>query len=94
MRRIGGEIFPDTLSEYQCARDAVRLAPRTLDELVRPVLESCEYHGTMPWQLLSREVDRYVAGVGKRAASPRKPPCPPHQRRPPRAHRCAAPLMP
>ncbi|MEV0449841.1 site-specific integrase [Streptomyces sp. NPDC050600] len=61
--------FLDTLSEYQWARDAAGLAPTTLDGLIKPVVEVCEYYGTVPWQLSSREIDRYFAGAGKRAPS-------------------------
>jgi integrase/recombinase XerC len=61
--------FLDTLSEYQWARDATGLAPTTLDGLIKPVVEVCEFYGTVPWQLTSREVDRYFAGPGKRAPS-------------------------
>ncbi|WP_405834343.1 hypothetical protein [Streptomyces sp. NBC_01176] len=59
----------DTLSEYQSARDAAGLAPVTLDGVIRPVIEVCEFYGTVPWQLASRKVDRYFAGPGKRAQS-------------------------
>lgn len=61
--------FLDTLSEYQWARDAAGLAQETLDGLIKPVIEVCEFYGTVPWQLTSREVDRYFAGPGKRAQS-------------------------
>ncbi|MFI5831420.1 site-specific integrase [Streptomyces sp. NPDC051578] len=61
--------FLDTLSEYTWARDAAGLAPSTLDGLVKPVLEVCEFYGTAPWRLSPREVDRYFAGPGKRATS-------------------------
>lgn len=61
--------FLDTLSEYQWARDAAGLAPTTLDGLIKPVIEVCEFYGAVPWQLTSREVDRYFAGPGKRAHS-------------------------
>ncbi|MEY9997553.1 hypothetical protein ABIE67_009672 [Streptomyces sp. V4I8] len=61
--------FLDTLSEYQWARDAAGLAPTTLDGLIKPVIEVCEYYGTVPWQLTPREVDKYFAGPGKRAQS-------------------------
>ena len=61
--------FVDSLSEYQWARDAAGLAPSTLDGLIKPVIEVCEYYGTVPWQLSPREVDRYFAGPGKRAQS-------------------------
>ncbi|GAA0658894.1 hypothetical protein GCM10010193_07060 [Kitasatospora atroaurantiaca] len=59
------------------ARDAAGLAPTTLDGLIKPVIEVCEFYGTVPWQLSSREVDRYFAGVGKRAPStpPATSPC-------------------
>lgn len=53
----------------QWARDAAGLAPTTLDGLIKPVVEICEFYGTVPWQLSSREVDRYFAGAGKRATS-------------------------
>jgi integrase/recombinase XerC len=33
------------------------------------VVEVCEFYGTVPWKLSSREVDRYFAGAGKRAPS-------------------------
>ncbi|MFJ8349414.1 hypothetical protein ACIQ9J_24245 [Streptomyces sp. NPDC094153] len=59
--------FLDMLSEYQWARDAAGLAPTTLDGLIKPVIEVCEYYGTVPWQLTPREVDKYFAGPGKRA---------------------------
>ncbi|MEV7941590.1 MULTISPECIES: hypothetical protein [unclassified Kitasatospora] len=45
--------FLDTLSEYQWARDAAGLEPKTLDGLIKPVIEVCEYYGTVPWQLSS-----------------------------------------
>ena len=45
------------------------LAPATLDGLIKPVIEICEYYGTVPWQLTPRQVDRYFAGAGKRAQS-------------------------
>ena len=61
--------FIDTLSEYQWARDAAGLAPSTLSNLVKPVIEVCEYYGTVPWRLTQREVDKYFAGPGKRARS-------------------------
>ncbi|MGW4373890.1 site-specific integrase [Streptomyces albidoflavus] len=61
--------FLDTLSEYQWARDAAGLAQETLDGLIKPVIEVCEFYGTVPWRLSAREVDRYFAGPGKRAQS-------------------------
>jgi integrase/recombinase XerC len=61
--------FVDTLSEYQWARDAAGLAPSTLDNLVKPVIEVCDHYGTVPWRLTQREVDKYFAGPGKRARS-------------------------
>ncbi|CAL2056675.1 protein of unknown function [Streptomyces murinus] len=54
--------FLDTSSEYQWARDAAGLAPKTLDGLIKPVVEVCEFYGTVPWQLSSREIDRYSPG--------------------------------
>lgn len=61
--------FVDTLSEYQWARDAAGLAASTLDNLIKPVIEVCDYYGVVPWRLTAREVDRYFAGPGKRAHS-------------------------
>lgn len=61
--------FVDTISEYQWARDAAGFAPSTLDNLVKPVVEVCDFFGLLPWQLTPREVDRYFAGPGKRAPS-------------------------
>ncbi|WTU52812.1 hypothetical protein OG953_41150 [Streptomyces sp. NBC_00057] len=51
------------------ARDAAGLAQETLDGLIKPVIEVCEFYGAVLWQLSSREVDRYFAGPGKRAQS-------------------------
>lgn len=42
--------FIDTLSEYQWARDSAGLATSTLDALIKPVIEICDYYGTVPWQ--------------------------------------------
>jgi hypothetical protein len=61
--------FLDALSEHQWARDAAGLAQETLDGLIKPVIEVCEFYGTAPWQPSSREVDRYFAGPGNRAQS-------------------------
>ncbi|MFG3168412.1 tyrosine-type recombinase/integrase [Streptomyces sp. NPDC048200] len=61
--------FIDSLSEYQWARDTAGLAMSTLDALIKPVIEVCEYYGTVPWHLTSRELDKYFAGPGKRAHS-------------------------
>ncbi len=58
--------FLDTLLEYQWARDVAGLAPSTLDKLVKPVLEICEYYGVAPWRLTPRDLDKYFAGPGKR----------------------------
>ncbi|MER7694701.1 site-specific integrase [Streptomyces sp. NPDC097610] len=61
--------FVETMSEYQWARDAAGLAPSTLDRLVKPVIEVCDFYGLVPWRLTPREVDRYFAGPGRRAQS-------------------------
>ncbi|MDG9684379.1 hypothetical protein QC334_16885 [Streptomyces sp. DH18] len=37
--------------------------------MLKPVVEVCEYYGTVSWQLSAREVDRYFAGPGKRVPS-------------------------
>ncbi|MGK2383078.1 hypothetical protein [Gordonia tangerina] len=59
--------FLDTVAEYQWARDAAGLAPATLDGLTKPVIEVCRHYELVPWRLTSRQVDKYFAGVGKRA---------------------------
>lgn len=61
--------FLETLAEYQWARDAAGLAPTTLDKLIKPVVEICDFYSTVPWRLTPRELDKYFAGVGKRAPS-------------------------
>lgn len=58
--------FVETLSEYQWARDAAGLSPTTLDKIVKPVIEVCDFYGVVPWRLTPRELDRYFAGPGKR----------------------------
>ncbi|MEC3997133.1 site-specific integrase [Actinacidiphila sp. DG2A-62] len=67
--------FVDTLTEYQWARDAAGLAASTIDQLVKPVIEVCDFYGTVPWQLSPREVDKYFAGPGKRARSTMRQKC-------------------
>jgi integrase/recombinase XerC len=59
--------FADTLAEYRWARDAAGLAPSTLDQLIKPVIEVCEFHGLAPWRLMPRHLDQYFAGPGKRS---------------------------
>lgn len=61
--------FVDTLAEYQWARDAAGLMPGTIDQLIKPVIEVCEYFQLVPWQLQPRHVDHYFSGPGKRARS-------------------------
>jgi integrase/recombinase XerC len=61
--------FLDTLAEYQWARDVAGLAATTLDRLVKPMIEICEYYGVVAWRLTPRQVDRYFAGPGKRGRS-------------------------
>ncbi len=61
--------FLDTLAEYQWARDVAGLAATTLDRLLKPVIEICEYYGVVAWQLTPRQVDKYFAGPGKRGRS-------------------------
>lgn len=72
--------FLDTLSEYQWARYAAGLAPTTLDGLIKPVIEVCEFYGAVPWHLTSRAFDRYIAGPGKRAQWSVQPWPPTHAR--------------
>ncbi|MGW6695831.1 tyrosine-type recombinase/integrase [Rhodococcus sp. NPDC054953] len=62
-----GGFFTDALAEYQWARDAAGLSARSVELATRPIIEICDYYGTVPWRLSSREVDRYFAGPGKRA---------------------------
>jgi integrase/recombinase XerC len=61
--------FLDTLVEYEWARDVAGLAATTLDRLVSPVVEICQYYGVAAWRLTPRQVDGYFAGPGKRARS-------------------------
>ncbi|MET9176459.1 site-specific integrase [Streptomyces misionensis] len=63
------DYFFDTLAEYQWARDAAGLMPETVDKLVKPVIEICEYLDLAPWRLQPRDLDSYFAGPGKRARS-------------------------
>lgn len=66
----GGEesVFLDTVAEYQWARDVAGLAASTLDRLVKPVIEICEYYGVVAWRLSPRQVDKYFAGRASGAA--------------------------
>jgi hypothetical protein len=57
--------FFDTLAEYQWARDTAGLMPNTIDQLVKPVIEVCEFYDLVPWRLVPRDLDRYFAGPGK-----------------------------
>lgn len=74
-RRLAAEVsatdeesfFVDTVLEYQWARDVAGLASSTLDKLLKPVIEVCDYYGVVPWRLTSRELDKYFAGPGRRA---------------------------
>lgn len=59
--------FVDALTEYQWARDSAGLAPSTIDQLIKPVIEDCDFYGTVPWHLTPRDVDKCFAGPGKRA---------------------------
>lgn len=71
-RASGGDeesFFLDTLAEYQWARDVAGLAASTLDRLVTPVIEICDYYGVVAWRLAARQVDAYFAGPGKRGRS-------------------------
>ncbi|MGW4694025.1 tyrosine-type recombinase/integrase [Kitasatospora cineracea] len=61
--------FHDTLMEYVWARDVAGLAPGTLHNLVKPVIELCDFYDLYPWQITPRHLDRYFSGVGKRALS-------------------------
>jgi hypothetical protein len=45
-----------------------RAAQRTLDHLVQPVLELCDFD-VVAWRLTPRQLDQYFAGPGKRASS-------------------------
>lgn len=61
--------YLDTLSEYLWARDVAGLAPTTLENLVRPVVELCRFYDLVPWRLTPRHLDKYFAGPGRRAHS-------------------------
>ncbi|MFF3001095.1 hypothetical protein ACFVTC_42265 [Streptomyces sp. NPDC057950] len=61
--------FIDTLAEYQWSRDVAGLASSTLENLIRPVVEVCDYYRLPPWRITSRHVDQYFAGPGKCAGS-------------------------
>ncbi|MGW1641522.1 tyrosine-type recombinase/integrase [Streptomyces lavendulae] len=63
------DYFFDTLAEYQWARDAAGLMPQTIDQLIKPVIELCEFYDVAPWRLAPKHLDQYFAGVGKRARS-------------------------
>lgn len=70
--RRGGQVteegfFADTLAEYRWARDAAGLAPSTLEQAIKPVIDICEFYGCAPWRLAPRHVDRFFATVGKRS---------------------------
>ncbi|MFF8798071.1 hypothetical protein [Streptomyces globisporus] len=57
--------YLETVSEYLWARDVAGLAPSTLENLVRPVLELCSFYDLVPWRLTPRHVDRfYTRGAG------------------------------
>ncbi|SCE51048.1 hypothetical protein GA0115242_14432 [Streptomyces sp. SolWspMP-5a-2] len=43
------------------------MATSRIDQLIKPVIEVCDFYGTVPWRLNPREVDKYFAGPGKRA---------------------------
>lgn len=62
-------LFADTVAEYQWARDAAGLAPGTLEHLVQPILEVCDYFRVAAWRLTPQHLDRYFSGPGKRAPS-------------------------
>ncbi|MGW3983594.1 tyrosine-type recombinase/integrase [Streptomyces mirabilis] len=61
--------YLETVSEYLWARDVAGLAPSTLENLVRPVLELCSFYDLVPWRLTPRHVDRFYIGPGRRARS-------------------------
>ncbi len=66
--RVGPQdFFADSLIEYRWARDVSGLATSTLDQLVKPVIEICEFYDLVPWQLTPTHVDQYFSGPGKRA---------------------------
>ncbi|GAA0513845.1 MULTISPECIES: hypothetical protein [Streptomyces] len=61
--------YLETVSEYLWARDVAGLAPTTLENLVRPILELCSFYDLVPWRLTPRHVDRFYTGPGRRARS-------------------------
>ncbi|MEU0040958.1 site-specific integrase [Streptomyces sp. NPDC006333] len=60
--------FVESLVVYRWAREAAGLASVSVDGLVRPVVEVCEFLGVVPWRLTACEVDGYFAGSGRVAA--------------------------
>jgi hypothetical protein len=62
--------YVDTLAEYQWARDAAGLMPGTIDQLVKPVIELCEYYDTVPLRLQPKQLDRYFAVRGSGRGRP------------------------
>jgi len=57
------------LQETRGGSDVAGLAPRTLEGLVKPIIEVCDYYGLPPWRITSRYLDRYFAGPGRRAGA-------------------------
>jgi integrase len=62
-------LYHDSLAEYSWARDVAGLAGSTLQKIIQPVIEVCEFYDCVPWQLTPRRLDEYFTGAGRRAVS-------------------------
>ncbi|WP_433616883.1 hypothetical protein ACQP2P_16125 [Dactylosporangium sp. CA-139114] len=60
-------LYQDSLAEYTWARDVAGLAGTTLQQLIRPVIEVCDFYECVPWQLTPGRLDQYFVGPGRRA---------------------------
>lgn len=61
------DFFRNTLVEYGWARDVAGLSPATLQRIMYPVIEICDYFDCVPWRLTQKQFDQYFAGPGKRS---------------------------
>ncbi|MBJ7352739.1 MAG: hypothetical protein JHD12_19555, partial [Rhodococcus sp.] len=61
------DFFRNTLVEYGWARDVAGLSPATLQRIMYPVIEICDYFDCVPWRLTQQQFDQYFAGPGKRS---------------------------
>ncbi|KLN71582.1 integrase [Rhodococcus erythropolis] len=61
------EFYRNTLVEYGWARDVAGLTPSTLQQIMYPVIEVCDYFDCVPWRLTQKQFDQYFSGPGKRS---------------------------